>query len=228
MRCANELSSCSRRPLRNPGRFIRSVTGSSQTEARNGPLAFVGVLGSAPRVGRPTSRATSSSSAWVSAASVSLLPPPASSVFSSPLILLRVACSASDGKQSAVRSVSWFRHQGDSDAQQRKPVQRDRTSGDATRAGLGRSLAWSSRLSTSRSGLGLAHWFEVVLAWTGLRCRHGRATEGVAYGRPRVRSRPWRRLSPRPDGEDRERRRSQLVFDGRRALSRTRKRNRQD
>jgi hypothetical protein len=68
----------------------------------------------------------------------------------------------------------------------------------------------------------------LLLAWTGLRCRHGRATESVAYGRPRVRSRPWRRLSPRPDGEDRERRRSQLVFDGRRALSRTRERDRQD
>ena len=68
----------------------------------------------------------------------------------------------------------------------------------------------------------------LLLAWTGLRCRDGRATEGVACGRPRVRSRPWRRLSPRPDGEDRERRRSQLVFDGRRALSCTRERDRQD
>jgi hypothetical protein len=68
----------------------------------------------------------------------------------------------------------------------------------------------------------------LLLAWTGLRCRHGRATEGVACGRPRVRSRPWRRLSPRPDGEDRERRRSQLVFVGRRALSCTRERDRQD
>ncbi len=68
----------------------------------------------------------------------------------------------------------------------------------------------------------------LLLAWTGLRCRHGRATEGVACGRPRVRSRPWRRLNPRPDGEDRERRRSQLVFDGRRVLSCTRERDRQD
>jgi hypothetical protein len=65
-------------------------------------------------------------------------------------------------------------------------------------------------------------------AGTGLRCRHGRATEGVACGRPRVRSRPWRRLSPRADGEDRERRRSQLVLDGRRGLSCTRERDRQD
>jgi len=54
----------------------------------------------------------------------------------------------------------------------------------------------------------------LLLAWTGLGCRHGRATEGVACGWPRVRSRPWRRLSPRPDGEDREHRRSRLVFDG--------------
>jgi hypothetical protein len=68
----------------------------------------------------------------------------------------------------------------------------------------------------------------LLLDWTGLRCQHGRATEGVAYGRPRVRSRPWRRLSPRPDGEGRERRRSQLVLDGRRALSCTRERDRQD
>jgi len=68
----------------------------------------------------------------------------------------------------------------------------------------------------------------LLLAWTGLRSRHGRATEGVASGRPRVRSPPWRRLSPRPDGEDRERRRAQLVFDGRRALSCTRERDRQD
>lgn len=65
-------------------------------------------------------------------------------------------------------------------------------------------------------------------AGTGLRCRHGRATEGLACGRPRVRSRPWRRLSPRADGEDRERRRSQLVLDGRRGLSCTRERDRQD
>src|SRR6266511_3234880 len=36
----------------------------------------------------------------------------------------------------------------------------------------------------------------LLLAWTGLRCRHGRATEGVACGRPRVRSRPWRRSRP--------------------------------
>jgi hypothetical protein len=62
----------------------------------------------------------------------------------------------------------------------------------------------------------------LLLARTGLRCRHGRAAEGVACGRPRMRSRPRRRLSPRPDGEDRERRRSPLVFDGRRALSCTR------
>ena len=68
----------------------------------------------------------------------------------------------------------------------------------------------------------------LLLAWTGLRWRHGRATEGVACGRPRMRSRPWRGLSPRPDGEDRDRRRSQLVFDGRRVLSRTRERDRQD
>src|SRR6266571_5201177 len=68
----------------------------------------------------------------------------------------------------------------------------------------------------------------LLLAWTGLRCRHGRATEGVAYGRARVRSRPWRRLSPRPDGEDRERRRSQLVLDGRGALSCTGERDRPD
>jgi hypothetical protein len=87
-------------------------------------------------------------------------------------------------------------------------------------------LNWPNSRSTRARADGQAE--RLLLAWTGLRCRHGRATEGVACGRPRVRSRPWRRLSPRPDGEDRDRRRSQLVFDGRRVLSRTRERDRQD